>query len=219
MMLPRLGLLLSCFDYSPVAEDEFHDWYDTEHIPERLRIPGFINAVRWVGDSNPRVSLAIYDLESLDVLKKPEYRAVSPENFSPWSKRILLGKCVRICRFNCVQMGQGDRVAPERGTGLFVWAFNTGVELESDSEQWLEAEHMPRLAAVPGVTCARWFKTPADSPGSSSHRYVATYHLDSPPVCESITWNKAWESERMHEMRGRMQDVLLLVLRRYTRNA
>jgi hypothetical protein len=214
-----LGLLGGGFDSTRAAADEFNDWYDTEHIPERLRIPGFINAVRWVGDSNPRVSLAIYDLESLDVLKKPEYRAVSPENFSPWSKRILLGKCVRICRFNCVQMGQGDRVAPERGTGLFVWAFNTGVEFEPDSERWLEAEHMPRLAAVPGVTCARWFKTPADSPGSSSHKYVATCHLDAPPVCESAAWKKAWESDRMREMHGRMQDVLLVTLRRYTRHA
>ncbi len=214
-----LGLLGGGFDSTRAAVDEFDDWYDTEHIPERLRIPGFINAVRWVGASNPRVSLVIYDLESLGVLTKPEYRAVSPENFSPWSKRILLGKCERICRFNCVQMGQGDRVAPERGTGLFVSAFNTAAEFEPEFDRWLETEHMPRLATVPGVNCARWFKTPADSPGSSSHKYVASYHLESPWVCESTAWNKAWESERMHEMRARMQNILLLLLRRYTSNA
>ena len=40
-----LGLLGGGFDYSAVALDEFNDWYDTEHIPERLRIKGFINAV------------------------------------------------------------------------------------------------------------------------------------------------------------------------------
>jgi hypothetical protein len=214
-----LGLLGGGFDSTRAAVDEFDDWYDTEHIPERMRIAGFINAVRWVGASNPRLSLAIYDLESLDVLTKPQYRAVSPENFSPWSKRILLGKCERICRFNCVQMGAGNRVAPGRGTGLFVCAFNTAPEIEAELDRWHESEHIPRLAAVPGVTCVRWFKTPADSPGSSSHKYVAMCHLDSPSVCESPAWNKAWESERTHEMRIRMQDILLLVLRRYTRRA
>ena len=212
-----LGLLGGGFDSSRAAADEFDDWYDTEHIPERIRIPGFINAVRWIGASNPRLSLAIYDLESLEVLTKPEYRAVSPANFSPWSKRILLGKCERICRFNCVQMGEGDRVAPERGSGLFVYAFNAAPEFEPDLDRWLESERVPRLAAVPGVTRVRWFKTPADAPGSSSHKYVAMCHLDSPSSCESATWNIAWASGRMHEMRAEMNDILLLVLRRYTR--
>ncbi|MPZ44995.1 MAG: hypothetical protein GEV05_16655 [Betaproteobacteria bacterium] len=214
-----LGLLGGGFDSSGAAADEFDDWYDTEHIPERMRIPGFLNAVRWIGVSNPRISLAIYDLESLDVLKKPEYRAVSPENFSPWSKRILLGKCTRLCRFNCVQMGAGDQVAPEKGTGLFVVAFNSAAEFEPGLDRWIETEHLPRLAAVPGVLRARWFKTPADSPGSSSHKHVVTCHLDSPSICDSPAWGAALEGEGMHEMRRHMKDILPLALRRYTRRA
>src|SRR5437868_14179212 len=103
-MAGRMGFLGGGFDFSGAAEHEFNDWYDTEHIPERLRIKGFINAVRWIGADNPRISLAIYDLESLDVLKQPVYRNVSPENFSPWSKRILVGKCRRLCRFTCEQI-------------------------------------------------------------------------------------------------------------------
>ena len=39
------GILIAAMDFSNVAEDEFHDWYDTEHIPERLRVPGFINEI------------------------------------------------------------------------------------------------------------------------------------------------------------------------------
>src|SRR5207302_9080488 len=55
------GLLIAAMDYSDVAEDEFHDWYDTEHIPERLAVPGFRNAERWLGSANPRPSVALYD--------------------------------------------------------------------------------------------------------------------------------------------------------------
>src|ERR1700731_3438216 len=37
------GILIAAMDFSAAPEDEFHDWYDLEHIPERLRVPGFFN--------------------------------------------------------------------------------------------------------------------------------------------------------------------------------
>ena len=36
------GILIAAIDFSGMAEDEFHDWYDTEHLPERQRVPGFL---------------------------------------------------------------------------------------------------------------------------------------------------------------------------------
>ena len=36
------GILIAAMEFSNVAEDEFNDWYDTEHIPERQRVPGFL---------------------------------------------------------------------------------------------------------------------------------------------------------------------------------
>jgi len=30
------GILVAAMDFTDVAEDEFHDWYDLEHVPERL---------------------------------------------------------------------------------------------------------------------------------------------------------------------------------------
>ena len=210
-----LGFLGGAFDASRAAEDEFDAWYDTEHIPERLRIPGFINAVRWVGADNPRISLAIYDLESLDVLTKPEYRAVSPTNFSPWSKRILLGKCKRLCRFNCEQTAPGDQVAPSEGTGLFLFATNTGPGVDEAFVRWFEGEQLARTAAIPGVLCARTFRTPGDAPGSSSHRYVATVHIETPKVCRSEGWAATWEDESAGSMLRKARDTLRLTLRRY----
>ena len=66
-MAKRLGLLAGSVDFSNAAADEFHDWLDTEHIPERTRLPGILNAVRWLGVERPTASLVIYDLENLDV--------------------------------------------------------------------------------------------------------------------------------------------------------
>ena len=60
------GLLIAAMDFSIVAEDEFHDWYDTEHVPERLAVPGFINADRWIGIDNPKLSVATYDVTTVE---------------------------------------------------------------------------------------------------------------------------------------------------------
>jgi hypothetical protein len=82
------GLFLVTMEPSANDEAEFHDWYDTEHIPERKRVPGFLTTSRWVClDGWPRY-LALYDLANLDVLAGADYQAISGDNFSPWSTRI-----------------------------------------------------------------------------------------------------------------------------------
>ena len=32
-MATPMGLLVAGFNYATVSEEEFNDWYDTEHIP------------------------------------------------------------------------------------------------------------------------------------------------------------------------------------------
>jgi hypothetical protein len=207
-----LGLLGGGFDYSAAAQDEFDDWYDTEHIPERLRITGFINGVRWTGAEDPRISLAIYDLESLDVLKKPEYLAVSPAHFSPWATRMLVHKCKRLCRFNCIQLAPGNQTAPHDAQGLLVSAMNVAPEADVEFNDWYDTEHLPRLAALPGVLCARRYKSPG-----AGYKYVATYHLTSPEICASAAWKEASSTPWTQKLIPYMSDRLRLVLRRYVR--
>jgi hypothetical protein len=52
------GVLIAAMDFSNVGADEFNDWYDTEHIPERQRVPGFLTLQRWIGAENPSQSVA-----------------------------------------------------------------------------------------------------------------------------------------------------------------
>ena len=54
------GILVPVVDFTEIAEDEFNDWYDFEHIPERLRVPGFLACERWIGADNPKISVATY---------------------------------------------------------------------------------------------------------------------------------------------------------------
>ena len=80
------GILIAAMDFAAAPEDEFHDWYDLEHIPERLRIPGFLNADRWIGGKDPKTSVATYDLDTIGVLQSPPYQAIAGANSSPWTK-------------------------------------------------------------------------------------------------------------------------------------
>src|SRR3954466_5126702 len=105
------GLLFAAFDFATAHEDEFHDWYDLEHIPERLRVPGFLNAERWIAEDNPKVAVATYDLESAAVMASAPYCAIGYENASVWTKRVTkIAK--RILRFTGEQVRPGDLVAP-----------------------------------------------------------------------------------------------------------
>jgi hypothetical protein len=107
--MTRLGLLLTLTEPPPSMEEEFNAWYDTEHLAERLSIPGFRSARRWVADLAPGEGkyLATYELDSLAVLESPQYLAHVGDNFTPWSKRCL-GAAVVFRRWACEQIDPGD---------------------------------------------------------------------------------------------------------------
>jgi hypothetical protein len=210
-----MGLLVAGFDATPVHEDEFNDWYDTEHIPERKRVPGFVNCERWVGVENPRVSIATYDLDTPGVLQTEAYRKIAGANLSPWSKRVT-GKAKRICRFEAEQLPPGDRAAPQGAGGLLLYALNAAPEAEREFNAWYDEEHIPRLSAVPGCLSARRFRiTSALSEGSQ--RYLALYHLASADVCSSQAWQDAAVTDWTKRMRNHYRDPLRIVLKRYER--
>lgn len=83
------GLLLVTMEPQALSEEEFNDWYDTEHVPERGAMPGFLSAMRYVCIQGWPRYMALYDLDSLAALRSPEYLALSGDGFTPWSKRVL----------------------------------------------------------------------------------------------------------------------------------
>src|SRR5216684_2730720 len=79
------GILIAAMNIAHAAEDEFHDWYDTEHLPERQRVPGFLLCQRWIGAEDRKISVATYDLGNVGVIKSAGYLAIGGDNLSPWS--------------------------------------------------------------------------------------------------------------------------------------
>jgi hypothetical protein len=206
------GILIAAMDFSNVDSGEFNDWYDMEHIPERQRVPGFLSLQRWIGAENPRQSVATYDLESLAVLQSPGYRAIGGENLSPWSKRVT-AKVERLLRYEGEQILPGDAVAPSSAGGLLLVGMTPAPDVEGAFNAWYDNEHVPALARVPGVLCARRFRTKA-----SGTKYIALYHLTSPGVVDTAEWKDASGSTPMPQrVRDQIGNRLRLVCRSYVR--
>ena len=205
------GLLIAGFDCSNVAAGEFNAWYDTEHIPERMAVKGFINAQRWVGADNSQLALATYDLENVRVLEDPAYTIRKGEGRSPWSRRI--GSKARLfVRIVGEQLLPGRQAGPEDAGGLLMVAFNVNPAADADFNAWCDQEHLPALAKVPGVLSARRFKATEGGP-----RYVAIYHLTQPDVQASAAWQTAINTPWSARIRPQTADRLRLVFRRYQR--
>ncbi|MBV8132298.1 MAG: hypothetical protein JO282_07285 [Alphaproteobacteria bacterium] len=205
------GILLAAMDFSAAPEDEFHDWYDLEHVPERLRVPGFLNGERWIGTTNPKISVATYDLDDVGVLQSPPYRAIAGENSSPWTKRTARFR-KSLMRYEGEQLFPGDRTAPAEAAALLVIAMNIAAEHESDFNEWYNKEHIPALSAVLGTLRARRYRGTG-----AAQRYVALYHFASPEVPSSAEWRKAADTPWTHRLRPHFGDMIRFACRRYRR--
>src|SRR5438105_2588719 len=95
--------------------------------------------------------------------------------------------------------------------GTLIAAMGIGRAAEDEFHDWYDKEHIPALAAVPGVLSARRFR------GTGNRTYVALYHLEGPDVVESAEWKTARESDWTTRLKPHFRDHLRLVLRRYRR--
>jgi hypothetical protein len=154
------GILIAAMDFSAGREDEFHDWYDLEHVPERLRVPGFLNAERWIDTKNPKVAVATYDLETVGVLYSTPYVAIAGANSSSWTKRTAKFR-KGLMRYEGEQLFPGDKVAPKDAAALLLIAMNVAPEHEA------EFKGVVQHRAHPG---ARWRQGHIVSPALSRHR-------------------------------------------------
>lgn len=158
------ALLLVYSEPGPnVTEEEFHDWYDNEHIPLRVKVPAFTSWTRWVAiDDKKPTWAASYDLESYQSTQRQPYTLLA-ETRSEREKNIFKN------------VGFVDRRTYEKYTGYpdhppselfdptqpapivqFV-GLDPKPEMEDELNKWYFEEHTPMLAKVPGFIRARRF--------------------------------------------------------------
>lgn len=79
------GLLLNLMDIDAAHEDEFNDWYDTEHLPRMAAVEGVILARRFRSEADIPRYLASYHLRDLSVLAGEAWKDAAG---TPWTARM-----------------------------------------------------------------------------------------------------------------------------------
>jgi hypothetical protein len=105
------------------------------------------------------------------------------------------------------QICPGGAPSPQDAGGLCISSMEVDPAIEDEFNEWYNEEHMPLMAAVPGMLLARRFRATGGLP-----RYVAVYHLESPEVYQQRSWYEANQTpwiRRIHRFRLRTLHMIL----------
>src|SRR5689334_19239000 len=83
-----LDILAVWNDVDPEHETEYHRWYWTQHLPERLSVPGFLSAHRYRAVDAPQKFFTWYYVRSIEVLRSAPYleRLTNPTD---WTQQVM----------------------------------------------------------------------------------------------------------------------------------
>jgi pimeloyl-ACP methyl ester carboxylesterase len=168
--------------------DQFHEWYNNEHGPTRLRLPHiFTNGLRYrATDGQQPHFLAVYDVTSMAHLETPTYTDLRA-NRSPREAATIGQVDVDRKFFDLVATQQSPLFAPieqlpdAEAEGLVLVSvevsLKSGVEgAEEAVTKWYEEEHIPMLSKIPGWLRSRVFRTPSVIEGATGEVKIATLH-------------------------------------------
>jgi hypothetical protein len=195
-MTTARGLFTVWLHVPPEREAEFNDWYNLEHIPQIVALPGLVSARRYeVRDARPKY-MAWYETVDENVEPGPDFKQVV-DNPTPWSQRIrrFYGQDRERMNFRLARdVGQ----VPEQDTPwLYLVQTDIPDDVVDDYNAWNDEEHLPRLVTVPGVLRARRYVATSGSP-----KYMTAYELSDKDAFESPAGLKARKTEWTEKMRS-----------------
>lgn len=197
------GIFLVYTDMDAKYDDEFNAWYNTEHLPELLALPGIIDAARYVATKGDPKYLAVYELASTDALETPEFKQWR-SNPSPWSRRIspsVVGH--NMARIVGQQVFPDEVENPQRSMAPALQIGRMSVPEQADDEwnAWYNGEYIPGYRKVPGVLYARRYRVIA-----GEVRYTTVYEFENPQVSETDAWHQQRQTSSSNS--DKMRDLM-----------
>ncbi|ODH50838.1 hypothetical protein GX48_02979 [Paracoccidioides brasiliensis] len=181
---------------------QFHDWYNNEHGPTRLRLPFIENGFRFratdvtsgSSGSTPALPewLAIYDVADIAELKREQYLRLRRDDVKSQREKETMAKITIDRRlYDFVESKQVEGYVPldaleatqaeldGRGKRVLVTIIQTlHPDKEDEFNKWYREEHMPLLSKVPRWLRTRRFLSSVSEPTEtreylSVHEYVS----------------------------------------------
>ena len=183
------GLFYVYTDPGTVPEAEFHDWYDHEHGPLRMAVPGFVGGYRYGAlDEAKPPWLVLYDLDSPDVLDSSEYKALGA---SPSERDKTVGPGLATLDRRIYAQLSSDGSAPdEPAPVLLTVALSVPEGAADDLQAWYTDEHIPMLLEVPGWQRIRRFQLVRGIDGPAPE-FLSVHELAGPQVLEEPGYRAA----------------------------
>ena len=191
------ALLMVFVDIDTEQDADFNKWYNEEHIPDLLALPGFLNGARYEASKGGPRYLACYELETAETLKTAEYLAFR-EHPSEWTQRIALSTNGRnYVRNVCTQIfpDKNDPAVLGRGMApaLQIGRMVVPSEIESKYNYYYDNVRTPANLEVPGCLAVRRYHVIEGSP-----KYTTVYEFEHEKVPETEAWNLRRGQDDMH---------------------
>jgi len=159
MALCGKAAMVLYYDIVSEAVDDHDDWHTHEHFPERLSIPGFRRASRWVATEGRPRYLVIYEVRSVDVLSGSPYLE-RLNNPSPWTTRMMPNFRGMVRGFCDVASSSGSAL----GHALLSMRLSAVPGRQEELRRWLAGEVLAGIAARPGIASVHLLEPAAKPP-------------------------------------------------------
>jgi hypothetical protein len=181
------GLLMVYVDVPEEHEEEFNRWYDEEHIPERLSIPGVLSAARYVAVRGGPKYLACYELTEPEAYFSDTWQQYL-NHPSVWSQRMAPTVIGRNFVRNLYRLIYPDDVSEEiaqaeMSPALLVGRMAVPAELDDAFNRAYNTERLPLYRSIPGYTRARRFIAVTGEP-----KYTTVHECQTAAVADSPEW-------------------------------
>ncbi|KAG4435767.1 hypothetical protein IFR05_008741 [Cadophora sp. M221] len=182
-MAPTPGILYVTMQPKPsLPISQFHDWYNNEHGPTRLRLPFVTNGFRYRASDLEGAApseekpewMAVYDITDMDELTKDTYlrlrdQPVKSQREADTMKEIKVDRKLydHVQSWESKEFKVLENVENEGEGNVVVAVFLTlfpGEEPAKEVEKWYQQEHVDMLSKVPGWLRTRRYVTSSIDP-------------------------------------------------------
>ena len=204
------GLLMVWVDVPADQEDEFNHWYNEEHLPELLAVPGVLSAARYEAVRSGPKHLACYELESAAVMDTDAFKN---RPTTEWAGRVGPRAIATTLINNVYEMiyptGLSQDIAQSgMAPALQIGRMAISPANEDEWNRWYTESHVPNLLKIPGYIMARRFRLlehPVSAKVSTGPKYLALYECESEEILDTLRLTEDMHPEARAELQ-RWQD-------------
>jgi hypothetical protein len=149
MPLRGKGMLIVFCEVKARDERDFNEWYNREHIDERVNLPGFHRGRRYVAVRGSPKYLATYECDTAGDLATPGYLALLA-NQTPWTQAVM----AKFTKFTRLTVRVQADLAHGVGGAVAAVRFVPDPRSRKALVEWLNKTALPKAIARPGMVGA-----------------------------------------------------------------